>query len=152
MLLRNIVLTYFLFLFSMAYSFGEEVFSPQEQAEYNERLNEIKTTGIKPTDSNIYNMCFASSLLLINAANDAISGQYSGDRMIGALLLISHDEYRTIVKELIKNDKVIEIKRDINYFDKDFQMKCRASPEVYIKKYKNIFRVKMTENDLKNQW
>jgi hypothetical protein len=53
---------------------------------------------------------------LINAANDAISGQYSGDHMIGELLLIPHDEYKDIVKELIKNDKVLEIKKRCELF------------------------------------
>lgn len=123
-----------------------------DQEEYSMMLNEIKKSGLKPTDLNIYNMCFASSLLIINAANDAVSGQYSGDHMIGDILLIPHDEYRMIVKELIKNDAVEGIKRNTEYFDKNFQMKCRASPEVYIKKYKDIFRLKMTEDDLKKQW
>lgn len=152
MFVKHIISSLFLFLFLMTQAWGEEQLSQQDQDEYNQMLNEIRTTGIKPTDSNIYNMCAASSLLITNAANDAMSGQYSGDRMIGDVLLISHDEYRDMVKELIKSNAVIDIKKDPDSFDANFQMKCRASPETYIKKYNDIFRLKMTESDLKNQW
>ncbi|EAR4440483.1 hypothetical protein Q6Y84_001071 [Salmonella enterica] len=115
-------------------------------------MKEVKNTGLKPTDENIYNICFASSMLLVNAANDAVSGQFVGDKWIGDLLLISHDEYRNIVKKLIKTGGVMEIKNNPEYFDKNFQMNCRASPEEYIKNYNNIFRLKLTKEDLKNQW
>ncbi|HGU6444848.1 TPA: hypothetical protein ACNABU_005621 [Citrobacter amalonaticus] len=124
----------------------------QDEQQFKDKINEVKTTGLKPTDDNIYNICFASSMLLINAANDAVSGQYIGDKWIGELLLINHSEYRDIVKSLIKTDSVIEIKNNPEYFNKNFQMKCRASLEEYIKNYKNIFRVKMTKEDIDNQW
>ncbi|EAA4711432.1 hypothetical protein DPK85_21205 [Salmonella enterica subsp. diarizonae] len=126
--------------------------SAKDEQQFKDKINEVKTTGLKPTDDNIYNICFASSMLLINAANDAVSGQYIGDKWIGELLLINHSEYRDIVKILIKTDSVIEIKNNPEYFNKNFQMKCRASPEEYIKNYKNIFRVKMTKEDIDNQW
>ncbi|CAH3761524.1 hypothetical protein V6E05_10000 [Citrobacter freundii] len=126
--------------------------SVTDEQQFNEKIKEVKNTGLKPTDENIYNICFASSMLLVNAANDAVSGQFVGDKWIGDLLLISHDEYRNIVKKLIKTGGVMEIKNNPEYFDKNFQMNCRASPEEYIKNYNNIFRLKLTKEDLKNQW
>ncbi|MEE7045095.1 hypothetical protein Q0S22_03280 [Escherichia coli O93:H19] len=150
--MKKVILSCLLFSLTSPHVWGNQSASSQEQDEFNRILNEIKTTGIKPTDSNIYNICFASSMLLTNAANDAMSGQYVGDRMLGEVLLVSHDEYKDIVKALIKSDAVNDIRRDPDSFDKNFQMKCRASPESYIKNYKKIFRLKMTESDLKNQW
>lgn len=126
--------------------------SIQDEKQFRDKIKEVKTIGLKPTDENIYNICFASSMLLINAANDAVSGQYIGDKWIGELLLINHNEYRNIVKGLIKTDSVMGIKNNPEYFNKNFQMKCRASPEEYIKNYNNIFRVKMTKEDIDNQW
>ncbi|QPO98277.1 hypothetical protein GVI61_17815 [Citrobacter freundii] len=126
--------------------------SIQDEKQFRDKIKEVKTIGLKPTDENIYNICFASSMLLINAANDAVSGQYIGDKWIGELLLINHNEYRNIVKSLIKTDSVMGIKNNQEYFNKNFQMKCRASPEEYIKNYNNIFRVKMTKEDIDNQW
>lgn len=126
--------------------------SVQDEQQFKDKIKEVKTIGLKPTDENIYNICLASSMLILNAANDAISGQYVGDKWIGDLLLISHDEYRIIVNKLIKTGGVMEIKNNPEYFDKNFQMKCRASPEEYIKNYNNIFRLKLTNEDLKNQW
>lgn len=142
-----------LFFFNISTSVAAEVDTPSanDKQQFEDKVNEIRSTGLKPTDVNIYNLCFASSLLLINAANDAISGQYSGDTDIGGLLLIDHNEYRDIVKGLIKTGGVIDIKNNPEAFDKSFQMKCRASPEQYIKNYKGIFRVEMTEEDIKNQ-
>lgn len=84
--------------------------SVTDEQQFNEKIKEVKNTGLKPTDENIYNICFASSMLLVNAANDAVSGQFVGDKWIGDLLLISHDEYRNIVKKLIKTGGVMEIK------------------------------------------
>lgn len=126
--------------------------SIQDEKQFRDKIKEVKTIGLKPTDENIYNICFASSMLLINAANDADSGQYIGDKWIGELLLINHNEYRNIVKSLIKTDSVMGIKNNPEHFNKNFQMKCRASPEEYIKNYNNIFRVKMTKEDIDNQW
>lgn len=112
----------------------------EQSSEMNEIIKEIKANGIKPTDSNIFNICYASSLLILNAANDAVSGVYDGDRGIGEVLLIPHDEYKDIVRELVKSDSVYEIRENPEKFDSDFQMKCRASPDIYVKKYKHIFR------------
>ncbi|HCB2263441.1 TPA: hypothetical protein MYR33_003378, partial [Citrobacter freundii] len=84
--------------------------SVTDEQQFNEKIKEVKNTGLKPTDENIYNICFASSMLLVNAAYDAVSGQFVGDKWIGDLLLISHDEYRNIVKKLIKTGGVMEIK------------------------------------------
>lgn len=126
--------------------------SVTDEQQFKDKIKEVKEIGLKPTDENIYNICFASSMLLVNAANDAVSGQYAGDKWIGDLLLINHDEYRTIVKKLIKAGGAMEIKNNPEYFDKNFQMNCRASPEEYIKNYNNIFRLKITNEDLKNQW
>lgn len=142
----------FLALLFTGSAISSENISEQDMRELNSKINEIKTKGLKPTDENIYNICVVSSMLIINAANDAVSGQYVGDKHIGGLLLISHDEYRDIVKELIKSDAVPGIVSNTDGFDRTFQMKCRASPDKYIKKYKDIFRLKLTSKDQKEQW
>ncbi|HFI5644362.1 TPA: hypothetical protein ACGQVP_005445 [Raoultella planticola] len=124
----------------------------EQSSEMKAIINEINQKGLKPTDSNIYNICYASSLIMINAAKDAASGTYDGDRGIGEILLIPHDEYRDMVKELIKSDAVFGINENSDNFDRNFQMKCRASPDIYIKKYKKIFRRELNESDKNNQW
>lgn len=136
------ILTLFFLNTSVSVAAGVDTPSANDKKQFEDKVNEIRSTGLKPTDENIYNMCFASSLLLINAANDAVSGQYSGDKDLGELLLIDHNEYRDIVKGLVKTGGVMDIKNNPDAFDESFQMKCRASPEEYIKNYKNIFRVK----------
>lgn len=146
------ILTLFFTNFVYSETTGVDGLSLQDKKQFEDKVNEVKNTGLKPTDQNIYNMCFASSILLVNAANDAVNGQYAGDRGLGELLLINHEEYRNIVKGLVKTGGVMEIKNNPDHFDKVFQMKCRASPEEYIKNYKDIFRLKMTDEDLKNQW
>lgn len=147
------ILTIFLFFIASPFAISEDSvpgLTPDQSTEMKAMINEINQKGIKPTDSNIYNICYVSSLIMVNAAKDAVSGTYDGDRGIGDILLIPHGEYRDMVKELIRNDAVFGINENPENFDGVFQMKCRASPEIYIKKYKKIFRRELNESDANN--
>lgn len=148
-------LTIFLLFIASPFAISEDSvpgLTPSQSTEMKAMINEIKQKGLKPTDSNIYNICYASSLIMVNAAKDAVSGTYDGDRGIGEVLLIPHSEYRDMVKELIKSDAVFGINENPDNFDRVFQMRCRASPDVYIKKYKKIFRRELNESDKNSQW
>lgn len=151
---RNVLNIVLLFIVSFsAIAANPKAGLTQEQTlEMNGVINEIRGKGLKPTDSNIFNICYSSSLLLVNASKDAVSGTYDGDRVIGEVLLIRHEEYREMVKELVRSDAVFNINKNPDDFERVFQMKCRANPETYIKKYKQIFRRQLTESDKKNQW
>ncbi|MEM0606388.1 hypothetical protein AAFL38_28130 [Klebsiella grimontii] len=153
--MKRRILSVILLFIASPFAISEDLvpgLTQEQSAEMNEIINEINQNGLKPTDSNIYNICYASSLLMVNAAKDAASGTYNGDLALGRVLLIPHDEYRAMVKELIKSDAVFGINKNPDDFDRDFQMKCRASPDIYIKKYNKIFRRKMNEADKNNQW
>lgn len=149
------ILTIFLFFIASPFAISEDSvpgLTPGQSTEMKAMINEINQKGLKPTDSNIYNLCYASSIIMVNAAKDAASGTYVGDRGIGDVLLISHGEYRDMVKELVRSDAVFGINENPDNFDRVFQMKCRSSPEIYIKKYKKIFRRELNESDESNQW
>lgn len=53
--------------------------SVTDEQQFNEEIREVKNIGLRPTDENVYSIYFASSMLFVNAVDNAVSDQFVGD-------------------------------------------------------------------------